>query len=445
MFITKRSLHRRTFLRGMGATVALPLLDAMVPAFTASAQTPAAPVRRFAGLYLPHGMIMPKFTPAASGSGFEFPLILKSLEPYRESLVIVTGANGPLNLDNGGHAYAPSSWLTGATAKKTQGSDIYLGASIDQVIAKQIGHETVFPSLEFATEDFTSYVGACETGFSCTYMNTISWESPTTPLPMEINPRVVFERLFGAPGTPEQRSARIRRNRSILDAVTEKATELQRGLVAEDRSRLSAYLDNIREIERRIQKAEQQSARDVAVLAPTGIPARRVDHAALLFDLLAVAWQADLTRVASFMMGRDVTYQSYPEIGVTEGHHPLSHHGNNPEKMERFAAINTYETQFFARFLERLRSTPDGDGSLLDHSIILFGSGMSGGNSHDTNGLPIVVAGGGAGRIRGDRHLHHPVGPPPIGFPLGNVLLTLGQKMGVEIEQHGQSTGTIDL
>ena len=445
MFITKRSVPRRTFLRGVGAAVALPWLEAMVPALTARAQTVATPVRRFAGLYLPHGMIMANFTPPTDGALSELPPIIKSLEPYRDSLVVVTGANGPMNLDNGGHAYAPSSWLTGATAKKTQGSDIHLGVSIDQVIARQLGQDTPLPSLELATEDFTSYVGACETGFSCSYMNTLSWSSATTPLPMEINPRVVFERLFGGPGTGEQRSERLRRNQSVLDAVRAKAERLRIGLGSQDRSRLDDYLANLREIERRIDKAESQAGSAVEVPdAPSGIPAKRADHVALLFDLLAIAWQADLTRVASFMMGRDVTYQSYPEIGITEGHHPLSHHGNNPEKMARFGAINTYETQFFAKFLEKLRSTPDGEGSLLDHSIILFGSGMSGGNTHSTTGLPIVIAGGGAGRIRGGRHLRHPVSPSD-GIPLGNVLLTIGHRMGAVLERHGQSTGTIDL
>jgi hypothetical protein len=443
MIITGKSVPRRTFLRGLGVAVALPWLDAMVPAFAVRAQ--AAPIRRFAGLYLPHGMIMANFTPQAEGAGFELPPIITSLEPYRDQLVVVTGANGPRNLDNGGHAYAPSSWLTGATAKKTQGSDIHLGVSLDQVLARELGQATLLPSLELATEDFTSYVGACETGFSCAYMNTLSWSSPTTPLPMEINPRVVFERLFGAPGTSAQRLERLRRNRSVLDAVRDKAARLRIGLGAQDQSRLDDYLENLREIERRIEKAEEQAGAASEVPdAPPGVPAQRAEHVALLFDLLTIAWQADLTRVASFMMGRDVTYQSYPEIGITEGHHPLSHHGNNPEKMARFAAINTYETQFFARFLDRLRSTRDGDGTLLDHSVVFFGSGMSGGNTHSTTGLPIVIAGGGAGRIRGGRHLRHPVSPSD-GIPLANVLLTLGQKMGLEMEQHGQSTGTIDL
>ena len=443
MIITRQSLPRRTFLRGVGVAVALPWLEAMVPAFAVRAQ--AAPIRRFAGLYLPHGMIMASFTPQTDGTGFELPSILKSLEPYRDQLVIVTGANGPMNLDNGGHAYAPSSWLTGATAKKTQGSDIRLGVSLDQVLAREIGQDTLLPSLELATEDFTSYVGACETGFSCSYMNTLSWSSPTTPLPMEINPRVVFERLFGAPGTSAQRLERLRRNQSVLDAVRTKAVRLRIGLGFQDQSRLDDYLENLREIERRIEKAEVQ-ARSTAEVpdAPPGVPAQRAEHVALLFDLLAIAWQADLTRVASFMMGRDVTYQSYPEIGVTEGHHPLSHHGNNPEKMARFGRINTYETTFFAKFLERLHSVRDGAGSLLDNSLVFFGSGMSGGNTHSTTGLPIVIAGGGAGRVRGGRHLRYPVSASE-GIPLGNVLLTIGQRMGVEMDGHGQSTGTIDL
>jgi hypothetical protein len=443
MIITKKSLPRRTFLRGAGVALALPWLDAMMPAFAVRAQ--ATSIRRFAGLYLPHGMIMTNFTPETDGTGFELPPILKSLEPYRDQVVVVTGANGPRNLDNGGHAYAPSSWLTGATAKKTQGSDIHLGESLDQVLAREIGQETLLPSLELATEDFTSYVGACETGFSCSYMNTLSWSSPTTPLPMETNPRVVFERLFGAPGTSTQRLERLHRNQSVLDSVRAKAATLRIGLGSQDRSRMDDYLENLREIERRIKKAETQAASTAEVPdAPPGVPARRADHVALLFDLVAIAWEADLTRVTSFMMGRDVTYQSYPEIGITEGHHPLSHHGNNPEKMARFSAINAYETQFFARFLDRLRTTRDGDGTLLDNSIVFFGSGMSGGNTHSTTGLPIVIAGGGAGRIKGGRHLRHPVSPSD-GIPLGNVLLSIGHRMGLEIERQGQSTGTIDL
>jgi hypothetical protein len=446
MFVTKKYLPRRTFLRAAGATLALPLLDAMVPALTAVAKTAAAPVRRFAGLYVPHGMIMTKFTPRESGTAFEFTPILRSLEPFRDSIVIVTGANGPLNLDNGAHAYAPSSWLTGAKAKKTQGADVRVGVSLDQVLAKHTGQETPIPSLELATEDVSSYVGTCEAGFSCSYMNTLSWSSATTPLPMEVSPRAVFERLYGEPGTSVHRWARLRTRRSILDLLAQKTTRLEKGLGPQDRLRLSEFLENIREIERRIQKTEERKDTDMIFpQAPAGTPTRRSEHVALLCDLLVAAWEADLTRISAFMIGRDHSTHSYAEIGLTEGHHLLSHHGNNPESIAKFAAVNEFETQFLSKLLARLRSTPDGDGSLLDKSIVLFGSGMSGGNSHDMNGLPIIVAGGGAGRITGGRHVKHQVGPSPTGFPLANVLLTIGQKMDVEMSAHGESTGTVDL
>ena len=445
MFITKMHIPRRTFMRGAGVTLALPLLEAMVPAFTALANTAANPVRRFAGIYVPHGCIMDRFTPEQGGTGFEFTPILKPLEPFRESLVVVTGVNGPASLDGGGHALAPASWLTGSTAKKTQGADIRAGVSLDQVIAKQIGQDTVFPSLELATEDFSDSVGSCEIGFSCSYMNTISWSSPTSPVPMELNPRVVFERLFGGTGTPEQRILQMRRNTSILDDIKGEAQRLQSSLGAQDRTRLTEYLENIRAIERRIQRAEQQARQKAdAPAAPSGVPSSFAEHVALQFDLLAVAFQADLTRVASFMNGRDVTYHNYPELGFSDGHHPLSHHGNNPEKISRFARVNAYEISMFSKFLEKLRSTPDGDGSLLDHVVVLYGSGMSHGNQHSHTGLPVLVAGGGAGQIKGDRHLKHPVSAAD-GIPNGNVLLSIAQKFGCELDHFGQSNGTIDL
>jgi hypothetical protein len=445
MFITKRSLPRRTFLRGLSATVALPLLDAMVPAFTATVRTAANPVRRFAGVYVPHGWIIEAFTPQQSGVGFDFTPILKPLEPFRDWLVIATGLNGPDTVDAGGHALAPASWLTGATAKKTQGADIRAGVSVDQVIARQIGQETIYPSLELATEDFSETVGACEIGFSCAYMNTISWSSPTTPVPMELNPRIVFERLFGGAGSPEQRLIVRQRNASILDDIRGEAQRLQRGLGAQDQTRVSEYLDNIRAIERRIQRAEQASSQKVSTpAAPSGIPDSFAEHVALQFDLIAVAFQADITRVASFMNGRDVTYHNYPELGFTDGHHPLSHHGNNAEKKRKFAAVNTYEMSMFANFLDKLRSTPDGDGSLLDHSVVLYGSGMSLGNEHSHTGLPAIVAGGGGGVIKGGRHLGHQVSAAN-GTPHANVLLTLAQKFGCELDAFGQSNGTMDL
>ena len=445
MFITKMSLPRRMFLRGVGAAVALPLLDAMVPALTAAAQSAARPVRRFAGIYVPHGCVMELFTPQQEGSGLSFTPILQPLEPYRDSLVLVTGVNGPASVDGGGHALAPASWLTASTAKKTQGFDIRAGVSIDQVLAKEIGQETVFPSLELATEDFSETVGSCEIGFSCAYMNTISWSSPTTPVPMELNPRVVFERLFGGTGTAEQRQLQMQRTSSILDDIRGETSRLQQRLGAQDRSRLSDYLANIREIEQRIQKAERTvSDRLDAPPAPSGIPEAFADHVALQFDLLAVAFQADLTRVASFMNGRDVTYHNYPELGFTDGHHPLSHHGNNTDKKTKFAKVNTYEMTMFAKFLERLRTTPDGEGSLLDHSLVLYGSGMSHGYMHSHTGLPVIIAGGGAGTVKGNRHLRHPVGAAE-GIPNGNVLLSIARKFGSQLSTFGQSNGTIDL
>ena len=388
---------------------------------------------------------MDLFTPEQSGAGFTYAPIMQPLEPYRDSLTLVTGVNGPASVDGGGHALAPASWLTASTAKKTQGADIRAGVSIDQVLAREIGKETVFPSLELATEDFSETVGSCEIGFSCAYMNTISWSSPTTPVPMELNPRVVFERLFGGTGTSEQRKMQMSRTSSILDDIRGEASRLQRRLGAQDRSRLDNYLANIREIEQRIQKAERTSSDRIdAPPVPSGIPDTFVEHVALQFDLLAVAFQADLTRVASFMNGRDVTYHNYPELGFTDGHHPLSHHGNNADKKSKFAKVNTYEMTMFAKFLDRLRSTPDGDGTLLDHSVVLYGSGMSHGYMHSHTGLPVIVAGGGAGTIKGDRHLKYPVSAAD-GIPNGNVLVSIAQKFGVELKQFGQSNGTIDL
>jgi len=441
MFITKMSLPRRTFLRGMGAAVALPWLEAMVPALTAA----ASPVRRFVGIYVPHGWILEKFVPVEGGSGFEFTPILKPLEPFRKSLLLFTGVNGPATIDSGGHALAPACWLTGSTAKKTQGADIRVGTSIDQMIAKQIGQDTVYPSLELATEDFSDTVGSCEIGFSCAYMNTISWASPTTPVPMELNPRVVFERLFGGTGTPEQRLANMKWNASILDDIRGQAQRLQSTLGAQDQTRLGEYLENIREIERRIQRAERQTKERVdAPEAPSGIPQSFAEHVSMQFELLALAFQADITRVSSFMNGRDVSYHNYPELGFTDGHHPLSHHANNPEKMAKFAAVNTYEISLFGKFLEKLQATPDGDGTLLDHSTVLYGSGMSRGNEHSHTGFPMIVAGGGGGTVHGGRHVKLPVSPDK-GLPNANVLLTIARSFGCELDSVGQSTGTVDL
>ena len=370
MFIHKTSLPRRRILRGMGAALALPLLDAMVPALTPTVKTAAAPRKRLGCVYIPHGAIMDRWTPATEGAGFEFTPILKPLEPFRDTLNVVTNLTRPEKGVDTNHAGAPASWLAGVPPKRTAGPDYELGITLDQVVAKRIGQETTFPSIELATEDFTGLVGDCAPGFSCAYMNTLSWQSETAPLPMEINPRVVFERLFGGGGTRDERLARMKTDRSLLDFVADDLRDVQSGIGARDRVRLDQYLDHVREIERRIQHAEQQAESLLAVPnAPVGVPESFEEHVTLLFDLLAVAYQADLTRVFTFMLGRELSQRTYPHIGVTEPHHSISHHGNRPPAIEGHAKVNTYHLTLFAKFIERLRSTPDGDGSLLDQSL----------------------------------------------------------------------------
>ena len=441
MFITKMSVPRRAFLRGMGVTVALPLLEAMVPALTATAKTAANPVRRFGAVYVPHGKILDQWTPVSEGTGFAFTPILKPLEPLRDRLCVVSGLDGPKDPAAGGHATAPAMWLTGISPKKTEGVDVRNEMTIDQMIAKAIGQDTPFPSLELATEDFTGFVGACDVGYSCTYMNTIAWSGPATPLPMEINPRVVFERMFGGAGTIEQRAERMRTRRSILDSVSESATQLQKGLGGTDRSRLAEYLEDVREIERRLQRSEQNSDADLSVpAAPLGVPDAFEDHVALMFDLLAIAYQADITRVFTFMMARDLHNRTYPQVGVDEPHHGLSHHQNKPDKMARFAKINAYHVSLFGKFLNKLQSTPDGDGSLLDHSVILYGSGMGNANVHSHVALPYLVAGTGMGTIKGGRHIKAPAHDPS-----GNLLLSIVDKFGIARDRIGYSTGRVDL
>jgi hypothetical protein len=439
MIVTKRAIERRTFLRGAGAALALPLLDAMVPAATAMAQTPARPIRRLGFVYIPHGVIMAQWTPAAVGTGFEFTPILKPLEAFRDSLVVVS--NLTRAEANSNHAVSSACWLTGVSPKRTDGPDFRAGVSIDQVVARQIGQDTTFPSLELATEDFSGLLGACDPGYSCAYMNTLNWQTPTTPLPMEMNPRAVFERMFGGGSTAGERLARMRTDRSLLDFVAEDLKHLEAGLGARDRGRLDEYLTHIREIERRISRAEQQAhAQPDLPRAPVGIPESYAEHVALMFDLLALAYEADLTRVFTFMMAREVSQRTYPEIGVTEPHHSISHHGNRPAAIEGHAKVNAYHLGMFAKFLDRLRSTPDGDGSLLDHSIVVYGSGMSDGNGHTGSPLPHVVAGGGAGQVRGNRH----VSTRP-GTPMANLLLAVAQKFGVEMDRFGVSTATVEL
>ncbi|MEO8256654.1 MAG: DUF1552 domain-containing protein [Acidobacteriota bacterium] len=438
MFITRKSLPRRTFLRGVGVTVALPLLDSMVPALTALGRSAARPRRRFGAVYIPNGVIMDKWTPQG-GRDFELTPILKPLEPFREHLTVVSNLSrvddGTLN----DHTASQASWLAGVLPKRTEAEDVRLGVTIDQIIARQIGQDSLFPSLEVATENFTGYIGACTPGYSCAYMNTISWTSPTTPLPMEVNPRVLFERLFGGSGTLAQRLRSMKEDRSILDSITEDAEELQRGLPAHDRVRVGEYLDTVREIERRIQRAEGQSRSQLTGLdAPVGVPEAFDEHVGLLFDLLVIAYQADLSAVFTFLMAREASNRAYPQIGVPEPHHLVSHHGNKPDKIAEHAKINTYHVMQLAKFVEKLRATPDGDGSLLDHSAILYGSGMSNGNQHSGEPLPLLVIGGAAGP--GNRHLELPAHTSMANFLLGMV-----GKFDVPVEAVGDSNGRVEL
>jgi hypothetical protein len=439
MFISKTAISRRQVLKGAGAALALPLLDAMVPALTHAAQTAARPQLRAGFVYIPHGVIMREWTPAAAGAGFEFTPILKPLEPFRNSLVVVSNLNRAEV--NSNHAVSSACWLTGVPPKRTDGPDFRVGVSVDQVIAKQIGQDTTFPSLEVATEDFTGLVGACDPGYSCAYMNTLCWQTETTPLPMEINPRIVFERLFGSGGTAEDRLARMRTDRSLLDFVAADLKQLEGAVGAGDRTKLDEYLAYVREIERRIQKAEQRARTDADVPnAPVGVPESYLDHVALLFDLLALAFQTDQTRVFTFMMAREVSQRTYPEIGVTEPHHSISHHGNRPAAIEGHAKLNAYHVGMFAKFVERLRSTPDGDGSLLDHSLLVYGSGMSDGNGHTGSPLPHVLVGGATGRMKGNRHI-----VTPENTPMANLLLAVSQKCSVEQDRFGVSKGAVEL
>jgi hypothetical protein len=441
MIITRRSLPRRTVLKGLGVTLALPLLDAMVPALTAMAQTPARPRKRLGCVYIPHGAIMDRWTPAASGPGFEFTPILKPLEPFRDSIVVVTNLTRPEAGFDTNHAGAPASWLAGVPPKRTAGPDFSLGITLDQLVARRIGQETTLPSIELATEDFSGLIGDCAPGFSCAYMNTLSWQSETAPLPMEINPRGLFERLFGGGSTRADRLARMRTDRSLLDFVAGDLQSVQAGIGAGDRARLGQYLDHVREIERRIQHAERQAAGIPEIpLAPVGVPESFEEHARLLFDLLAVAFQADLTRVFTFMLGRELSQRTYPHIGVTEPHHSISHHGNRPGAIEAHATVNTYHVKLFAQFVERLQSIQDGDSSLLDQSLVFYGSGMGNGNVHSADLLPSLLAGSCAGALKGNRHI-----VAGTLTPNADLLVSLAEKFDIDLERFGGSKGRISL
>jgi len=439
MYLTNRCLPRRTFLRGVGATLALPLLDAMVPARTVLAKSAAFPAPRLGFVYLPHGAIMDKWTPAAEGAGFEFPPILKPLEPFRRYVDVVSGLGHRAADSTAVHSLSPTTWLSGVRPKPTQGVDAYAGVTADQIAAQRIGQDTLLPSLELATEDQSGLIGACDRDYGCIYMNTLSWRTPTTPMPMEINPRKVFERMFGEGGSAADRLGRTEEDRSVLDAITHQVADLQRMLGTKDRRTVSDYLESVREIERRIQVAERQQQLDLDLPpAPVGIPYDFEEHIRLMYDLLALAYQADITRVATFMVAREESNKTYPQVGVHEGHHATSHHQNRPDKIEKLVRIQTYHISLFADFLKKLDSIPDGDGTLLDHTLILFGSNMSNSNVHNHFPLPNLVAGGASGRHQGGRHLKY-----ADHTPMTNLLLALLDKAGVPVETLGDSTGAL--
>ncbi len=428
------SLPRRTFLKGAGAVIGLPFLESMIPALSPLAKAAATPPRRAGFVYFSNGTDLEHWTPATVGADFEFSRILKPFEPVRNSALVVSGLG---NKVGGTHPTATAGWLTGVDAKMTEGDDVYNGTSIDQVIAEHVGHETLFPSIEIATEDFSSAIGSCAGGYSCIYANTISWRNSTTPLPMELNPRVVFERMFGRAGNAAQRAARRKDEKSILDSVSRQIAALRNDLGPGDRRRLSDYFDNIREVEQRIEQSEKQSASSVALPeAPVGIPESHDEHLAVMFDLMAVAYQADVTRVFTFYTSRELSQMTYPEVGVTEPHHSISHHNNDPAKLAKMALIGKYYAQHVARFVKKLQAVPDGDGSLLDHSMICFGNGMSNSNVHSHLNLPMIVLGG---QFKGNRHVKFD------GRPMADLWLSVADKAGARIEKFGNSEGLLDI
>ena len=446
MFISKKAIDRRTMLRGLGTALALPLLDSMAPALTAFSKTATDPVLRFGAVYVPNGMVMDKWSAVGEGAGFQFGPILKSLEPFRDRVLILSGLSNrpPVTLpgqQGGFHARASTRFLTDIPPKWTQGSDIEAGISMDQIAAQKLGQKTQLASLELGLESVES-AGACDQGFSCAYTNTISWRAPATPLPAENNPRQVFERLFGdsASTAPGERLARMRQQSSILDSITEKMARLQAGLGSVDRLKLTEYFEAVRDVERRIQNSEEQNTRQLPVVDhPAGIPATFEEHARLMYDMYALAYQCDLTRIVTFMLAHEFSGRTYPEIGVPDAHHAISHHQRDPEKIAKLEKINAYHAKLFASFVEKLGKTPDGDGSLLDHVMIIYGAGMSDSNAHDPHNLPIALVGGGAGKLKSGRHIRF-----AKDTPLANLHLTLLDKLGVHVDKLGDSTGEFE-
>ena len=441
MIVTKKALPRLTFLRGLGASLALPLLDAMIPPMTALAKTPLDParLRRLGFVYMPMGCDVSRWTPPGEKTLDDLSPSLSSLAPVKEDVTVITN----LELQNaypGTHATSNAAFLSAAKAKLTESTDYYLGTTVDQIAAKHIGQETQLPSLEMSM-DLLSTVGQCDNGYACVYQNNLSWSSPTTPLPAEAHPRIIFERLFGEGGSVADRRAALRKRASLLDSVTGEIARLQNQLGPSDRAKVSQYLDTVREVERRIQKAEAATAgnRLPDLDRPVGVPPAYADHARLMFDLQMLALQGDVTRVITFQLARETSTRSYPEIGVPDPHHPLTHHGNDPEKIARMAKINQFHVSLFADFLKKLKSTPEGNGSLLDHALYLYGSGMGNPNVHDHTNLPILVAGGAVGNMKGGRHIKY---QEPT--PLANLHLTLLDKVGVHLDSFADSRGKVD-
>ncbi|HEV8395118.1 MAG TPA: DUF1552 domain-containing protein [Vicinamibacterales bacterium] len=437
----RKSIPRRTVLRGLGASLALPLLDGMIPALTARAQTAAAPVHRFGVVYVPNGMVMENYLPATEGASFELTPTLQALAPFRSQTTVLSGLDciPSAGRPGGAHAKASTRYLTDISPPTSE-TWLDAGISVDQILADRLGAQTQLASLELAIEN-SDTAGACDVGFACAYTNTISWRSANTPLPMQHNPRAVFERLFGDAGSTDARArlSRIRQQRSVLDSVRDEIAGLSRDLGPGDRGKLTEYLESVRDVERRIERAESQSGRELPVLdRPSGAPAGYEDHVKLMFDLEVLAYQLDLTRVITIMLGREFSGMTYPQVGVPDAHHPVTHHAMEPEKIAKVAKINAYHVQLFAYLLERLRATPDGDGTLLDHITLMYGTGLSDCNAHSVTNVPVVLTGGGAGWLKGGRHIRY------NSLPLANLHLTLLDRFGVHRDRLGDSTGRVD-
>jgi hypothetical protein len=437
MFITKKAIPRRAFLGGAGTALALPLLDAMIPAATALARTPAKPAPRLGFVFIPMGCDHARWIPPGQGELRELSPILASLGPVKDQLTVITNTRLQ-NAYPGTHDTSNAAWLSSAFSKHTDSSDYYNGTTIDQIAAKEMGRETQLASLELAM-DLNPLAGVCNNGYSCVYQNCLSWSSPTTPLPAEAHPRVVFERLFGEGGNAAARAAGLRNRGSLLDSFSVDIAKLKQRVGARDRVRLDQYLESVRSVEREIERAEKADTKTPDLERPVGVPAEFADHAKLMFDLQILAFQADITRVATFQLTREQNNRTYPEIGVPDAHHPVSHHGNDPEKLAKIAKINTFHVSLFSDFLQRMKATPDGDGSLLDHSIYMYGSGMGNPSLHDHDNLPILVAGGAGNGLKGGRHIRY-----EKAMPLANLHLTLLDRVGIHMNSFVDSTGEIE-